>query len=530
MYPGIMKPVIALLSDRVINQIKAGEVIENPASVVKELVDNAIDAGAKKIAIEIQAGGQQLILVDDDGCGMSREDVALCLLRHATSKISQVEDLDSLDTMGFRGEALAAIASISKLEIRTSNGHEATLLAAVGGQIESVLPCARNCGTSVEVRSLFFNAPARRKFQKSAQANSAQIVKIVQSLALSHPEIAFSLCSQGQMLFDLNPTSWKERVQELMGPECEAGLFIEGEGIFGFLGPSEEARSTRQRQHFFLNRRPIFSPILAKAVSEGYGTRLSTGQHPTLVLFLERPAHEFDVNVHPQKKEVRFRDESEIFRSMKEVIFSAFLPQKIVSDSPIRFEPPSLPFSLREASESPPPDPWMLKEGPVLKEPPLLFQKAKGRALAMVGAFLIAEKERKVVLVDLRQEMSSWAKTKERQTLLLAIEVEMSLEEEQEVEKILQRCCDAGIEARAIGRRRLCLDAIPSWLDPSEAVAFFETLRAEEEVESILSRYLKMHPPKINIHEAEWLWQQSTTLREVEIFAGDLEKILGKHS
>lgn len=318
---------IALLSDDVINQIAAGEVIENPASVVKELIDNAIDAQAKRIEIEILAGGQQLIKVEDDGCGMSPSDVEVSILRHATSKLKRLDDLDSLQTMGFRGEALAAIAAISKIEILTSDGTAGTRLMADAGRIEILEPCARNPGTSIEVRSLFFNTPARRKFQKSLQANSAQVVRIVQSLALSNASIAFTLRSQGQVLLNVNRSDWKGRIEEILGADlCKNGVWLERDHLLGWLGPVVEARATRLSQHYFINRRPIFSPILAKAVNEGYGTRIAAGAHPPVVLYLERPSDEFDVNVHPQKREVRFHDEGRIFCSIRESIQRAFVP------------------------------------------------------------------------------------------------------------------------------------------------------------------------------------------------------------
>jgi DNA mismatch repair protein MutL len=334
---------IALLSDDTVNKIAAGEVIENPASVVKELVDNAIDAMARRIEIEIQAGGQQWIKVEDDGCGMDRADVEMCLLRHATSKIKTIEDLDELGTMGFRGEALAAIAAVSKLEIRTSVGGEGTRLTADGGRIALIEPCARNQGTSIEMRSLFFNTPARRKFQKSPQANAAQIMRIVQSIALSEPKIAFVLRSQGQILLSVEAADWQSRIKAVLGSDLsQNGLWLEQKNLSGWLGDPQDARASRLGQHFFVNRRPIFSPLLSKAVREGYGTRIQEGSHPTLVLFLERPAQEFDVNVHPQKKEVRFLDDGKLFCQIREAIQRAFLPGNLSSFSEnISFDPTS---------------------------------------------------------------------------------------------------------------------------------------------------------------------------------------------
>ena len=547
MYSGYMDAKIALLSDEVINQIAAGEVVENPASVIKELVDNAIDAGASRIAIEIQAGGQQLISVDDDGCGMGRDDVQLCLLRHATSKIHAVEDLDLLETMGFRGEALAAIASISKLEIRTSNGSEGTRLVAEGGRVETIEPCARNRGTNLEIRSLFFNAPARRKFQKSAQANASQVVKIVQSLSFSHPEISFSLRSQGQLLFDVHVAPWQTRVEELLGKECEEGLFMEEGQLFGFLGSSEEARSTRQRQYFFLNRRPIFSPILAKAVTEGYGTRLTNGMHPAIVLFLKCSPGDFDVNVHPQKKEVRFRDESAIFRLVKEAISKAFLARELPSFPFHVGETPFPSFSLKEeipfsaiaesflqketvSFEEPKKTSWFLSEPREVSQPlPGLAEPERlGRALALIGSFLLVERGGEVFIVDFRSEMAKVLREKEQQILLIPIEVDLRLEEAEQMDELLIRCKEAGVEARALGPRRLCLDAIPSWLEPSDAALFFEVLKETPDLELLFSRWIKSHPPKMTLQAAEWLWKKNQAALEVRLSTGDLERLLAR--
>ncbi len=379
-----MNSKIALLSDQVINQIAAGEVIEHPASAVKELVDNALDAGAKRIAVAIEGGGHLSIQVEDDGFGMNRADAHLCLLRHATSKISDAEDLQSLTTMGFRGEALAAIASISKLEIKTSDGSEAVHLRAEAGRILEIEGCARNRGTTVAVRSLFFNAPARRKFQKSQQASSAQIAKIIQSLALSHPQISFSLLSHGEKVFAYSETDWKERIKEVLGEDfCEQGIWIEEPNAFGFLGSEAFVRKTRTAQHFFLNRRPIFSPLFAKALKDGYGTRIAEGMHPAAILFFQKNPEEFDVNVHPQKKEVRFRDEPGVFCELKRLVQAAFLPR----DMPV-FEIPGFEMPRREST-------WVgaAPARYALAEQEALFPlPPKGRALAVLGTLLLAEK------------------------------------------------------------------------------------------------------------------------------------------
>lgn len=303
---------ILKLPETVINQISAGEVVENPASIVKELVENSLDAGANAIHVEIVGGGQELIRVEDDGCGMSSEDALLSLERHATSKLKSIDDLQTLGTMGFRGEALAAISSVSQFELMTSDGT-GTKVVCEGGRIVKAEPCARNRGTTIEIRSLFFNTPARKKFQKSASACAAAVTKTMETIVLAHPEIAFTLKVHGKTTIKTRPASWKERIGEIVGI-LEHEVKFEGNGvaIAGLIGAPAKAMINRSGQYLYINRRPIFSPLISRAVKDGFGTRIAEHEFPPFVLFLEIPADEVDVNVHPQKKEARFRDEGKM--------------------------------------------------------------------------------------------------------------------------------------------------------------------------------------------------------------------------
>lgn len=496
---------ISILSEEVINQIAAGEVIENPASVVKELIENAIDAGAKRIEVELSAGGAQLIKVSDDGHGMSRVDAETSLIRHATSKLSALSDLDSLQTMGFRGEALAAIASVSKLEITTCNGLEAAIrLTAQGGRIEKIEPVARNRGTTIEVHSLFFNAPARRKFQKSVQANSAAVAKTVQQIALAHPEISFLFGTQQFLASD-----WNTRVGEILEEE---GFWFEEKGVRGFLGHA--GQKTRGKQHFYLNRRPIFSPFLSAALREGYGTRIEENFRPAAVLYLQLDPSEFDVNVHPQKREVRFRDESAIFCKLRNAVQRAHFPQSMpsitfaasapiptpsFSPAPFRYEPP--PFAVFERQEQ-----------------PLLFEKPRGRGLAVLGHLLLAEKEDGLYLVDVREDPNQEVRSLPAPFL---ISVECDAE-------ILDRMASCGIEARALGENQICFDALPKWLDPKNAACFIEDLKQEIPIDQIIQRFLCKHPRKLTLGEAEELWRRGKYQREVLLQVQDFENLLKK--
>ena len=523
-----MNAQIVLLPEDVINQIAAGEVIENPASVVKELLDNAIDAGARHIEVEIHAGGQQFIKVEDDGCGMSSIDVKMCLLRHATSKLKCLDDLDMLQTMGFRGEALAAIAAISKLEIRTSDGSDSTRLLAEAGKIMAIEPCARNKGTTVEVRSLFFNTPGRRKFQKSASSNAAAIVRMVQSLALSHPEISFVLRSQGGCLLDVREGNWKERIEQVLGADvCKNGIWLETDRLIGCLGAPADAKSTRLGQYFFLNRRPIFSPLLARAVREGYGTRILEGSHPALVLMLERDPGDFDVNVHPQKKEVRFRNEGELFQIVREAVQSAFLPQmpsfsSDVSFQPLASDPWEMPVCMREP---------MAAER-ISMQGTLMAEESAGQALTIVGPFLLAERESEIWVVDLRDAYEQRAHSSSgSQSLLVPIHLTLTREEAEQMPELMKRCSEVGLEIKSLGSRQLCVEAVPEWLDPADAPflmkALQEDLFSDLSREDTLRRFCRTSPKRWTLREAEWLWKKHSP-REARLEAGDLERILAR--
>lgn len=318
-----MASKIRVLSDQTINQIAAGEVIENPASVVKELVENAIDAGASRVTIEVLAGGFQWIKISDDGTGMSADDAVLSLERHATSKILSADDLFSLATMGFRGEALASIAAIAKMNLITAlENAPAIALEVEGGKIVHAGPAARLRGTTIEVRSLFYNVPARKKFQKSAAASSAEITKIVTQLALAHPEIGIELIQQNRCLFSLPASSGedfltllKTRINLLLHEEFLSSVhpFAFKEGDYegrGLIADPLFSRHNRSGQYLFVNRRPVSCLPIAYAIRDAYGTRLNTDRHPVYVLHLSIPSSLIDVNVHPQKKEIRLRNES----------------------------------------------------------------------------------------------------------------------------------------------------------------------------------------------------------------------------
>ena len=308
---------IRLLAETVASQVAAGEVVERPASVVKELIENSIDAGARKIDILIRRGGISLVRVVDDGCGMDRDDALLSLERHATSKIRSAADLQAVATLGFRGEALPSIASVSRFRLTTreAGAVAGTEIVVNGGKIDIVRDGGEAPGTQVEVRSLFYNLPARRKFLRSENTESRNIEHQVHLQAIGHPQIGFSLLRDDRMLFQLPTTATLgDRIRDSYGIELLERL-VEINGtpsrniqIAGFIGQAGLSRQTRVQQLVFVNGRAVESGLLTAAIREGYHTALMKGQYPVTFLFVEIDPASVDVNVHPAKREVRFRD------------------------------------------------------------------------------------------------------------------------------------------------------------------------------------------------------------------------------
>lgn len=481
-----MPTKIIRLPESVINQIAAGEVVENPASIIKELVENCIDAGASQIVIRIRGGGQLLIEVEDNGCGMSSEDAVLSLERHATSKIRTAEDLSTLTTMGFRGEAVAAIASVSLMEIKTSDGNEATWIKTKGGVIEEMTPCARNQGTTVTVRSLFFNVPARKKFQKSISANTAQVTRVVETIACAHPEIAFSYFSQDERILHLPKQEKRERIEAIFG---SFEHMSERSDCWGLFKSPSHAKSTRRDQLLFINKRPIFSPLIAKAVKAAYGTRLDENMYPPFVLFLEVDPSLVDVNVHPQKREVRFAQESVLFSKVETLVTDLFY------DKPF--------FSKEIVFEE---TPFLLGEAPAFSYPAIqqtLDLEIPYRPLYVLGQYLLLEKEG-LYLVDLQsartriffEEVSSGKP--EMQTLLWPIEIQ---ESDPEVLESLQKM---GIECRWIGEKKMLIETIPSAMDEADFPMFLQSWKEGKKLETIRFNSGK----KYTLEEASHIWQR----------------------
>ena len=405
---------IRLLPEQVANQIAAGEVVERPASVVKELVENSLDAQARRVSVEIQAGGRSLIRVTDDGVGMSRDDALLCLERHATSKIQRAEDLSAVATMGFRGEALPSIASVSRFTLTTrerdSDSPEGTQIVVSGGKILEVKAAGIAPGTAIEVRQLFFNLPARRKFLRTEETESAHIQHYLTLAALAFPEVAFTFQRDGRMVWQLaaadtgtdaasRSNALRARLRAVYGGEQKvlsvdftSELSIADEAaddsvisipsshlthtvlaapsasppvtrhptirVWGFIGAPGVSRSTRDDQHLFVNRRPIENRGLNFALLEGYHTSLMKGRYPVCCLFLELDPAAVDVNIHPAKREVKFHREGEIRKAVAQAVretLLAFHGENLVqSRTPLNREQASKAQSPNPAEQGPP--------------------------------------------------------------------------------------------------------------------------------------------------------------------------------
>lgn len=321
-------PAIHVMSSTLASQVAAGEVVERPASVVKELVENSLDAGAKAVRVEIRRGGVGLIKVTDDGCGMSREDAQLCAKRHATSKLSSLEDLFEITHLGFRGEAIPSIASVSRFKLCTRQAQELEgwEIRIDGGQEHEPRSSGVSPGTAIEVSDLFYNTPARRKFLKSAETEASHVEHQLRLHALAYPQVRFTYKRDDQLIFDLPATAdLRVRISALTDAATAAALIpIEpaigpGISVTGFLLPLSEARRTRKGQYVFINTRPVEDQLINRAIRDGYGG-FPTGLHPALFLYMEVEPALVDVNVHPAKKEVRFRRSADVVNTIVEAV------------------------------------------------------------------------------------------------------------------------------------------------------------------------------------------------------------------
>ncbi len=349
-----MADVIKLLPDAVANQIAAGEVIQRPASAVKELLENAIDAGADHIKLIIKDAGKTLIQVVDNGGGMTETDARLCFERHATSKIKAASDLFRIKTMGFRGEALASMAAIARVELKTKTADDqiGTEVIVEAAKTISQNPCTCPTGTSISVKNLFFNTPARRNFLKSDAAEKRHLLTELQRVAIAHPHIAFQYYQNNQLTHQLNKTNLKQRIANLFGSNYNQRLVPVEEhtqivNVSGFIGKPEYAKKSRGEQFFFVNNRYIRSPYLNHAVDQAFDELITEDAHPSFFLFLETDPEQLDVNVHPTKTEIKFQEERYIYQIVRTAVKRTLGSYNIS---------PSLDFDQEPAFDIGPPD------------------------------------------------------------------------------------------------------------------------------------------------------------------------------
>lgn len=480
---------IRILDEKTINQIAAGEVIENPASVVKELVENALDSGASEILVETKGGGRGLVKVADDGCGMSRDDLLLSIERHATSKLSEVEGLDHLDTLGFRGEALPSIASVSKMTLHSASASGiGSFLEIEGGKIGRVSPQPRQRGTTIEVRSLFFNVPVRRKFQKSVGWDTGEIHKILIKFALSYPGVGFTWVSDEKQQFTCPREQDKlQRIALLLGEEfVHSSLpmeqFHESLRLEGRISLPSHHRPTRTGQYLFINQRMVVSPWVGQKVLEAYGTRLSSHRYPFFVLYLTLPPSWIDVNVHPQKREVRLREEEKLTQFIHTSVDRAL---NVTTSSSVDFFPAAreipeifLSFPKEETAVSisyeRQPEPFLHVSEP--QEKYEIYQNPPLRVVGKVKNYLFVEDPLGIRLVDgtraleriIFEELQGKKQEQSIQALVFPIQMHVAGTERILLERHLESLNEIGISIRHFGGETFIVDAIPSLLEPHE--------------------------------------------------------------
>ena len=488
---------IAILPDAVADQIAAGEVVERPASAVKELVENALDAGARHVRIELEQGGKTLIVVSDDGTGMGREDAVLAMDRHATSKVRSAADLVGVATFGFRGEALPAIGSVSRLTLTTSDGETGTELSVNGGRLDRVADAVRQRGTTVVVRALFFNTPARRKFLRSAASETRASSEAVVTLALAHADVGFELHVDGALRLAVPAEqSPEERLAGMWGGHL-AGTLVPvtyAAGAFrvhGFVQRPGDAQPTGRRTQLFVNARPFKDPFLIRAAEAGYRSAIHPGDRPSMLLRVEAPPEDVDVNVHPAKLEVRFRDRIGVERVVEEAVrdaLGALVAAAPVGDwrsipglSPLEHSPVS---PLGGATDLfAPSDP----AAPAASEPGA--SRFDAPILQLFDTYLVYEGPDGMVIVDqhsahervlfeavMAQLAGDGAPA---QRLLLPLTVDLTDEELDAVESHGEQLRRVGFEVEPFGGRAVVLHAVPAPHPRFDAGACFREVVAD---------------------------------------------------
>lgn len=518
---------VHVLDDNTINKIAAGEVVERPASVIKELVENAIDAKADRIEVEIMAGGTSFMRVSDNGIGMSREDAEKAILRHATSKIVQVDDLQAIATLGFRGEALPSIASVSRfnLQTRQAGAELGTEIKITGGKTTEIGVAGCNLGTTIRVEDLFFNTPARKKFLKTNNTESGRINEFIIKLAISHPEIAFKLINNNKSsLATPGRGDLKETLQSLYGASVGQSLLpleFEDEDIklWGFVSKPSAIRSSRSWQTFIVNGRIIASRAIAKAIDNAYHALIPKSGYPLIALNIEVPQHTIDVNVHPQKTEMKFEDESRIFKAVYKAVLDAVRPKGQVRQlgqlaaqadhvqqhvekglQELNFGQPVMNFPLREEK---PAMTWQEgttalaqdKSGKSVQSVVDEEEKLPTAGMIPIGqvddTYIIAQDGDSLYIVDqhaahervLFDRFSAQAEHIPSQQLLVHLILDFSTHESQIIEENLELLAGLGFGLEPSGPNQFRLMEVPADVPSSQAEEFIrEVLASMEEL------------------------------------------------
>jgi DNA mismatch repair protein MutL len=562
-------PSIRPLSTELVNQIAAGEVIERPASVVKELAENSLDAGARRIEVEVEQGGMRLIRVRDDGAGIAADELPLALAPHATSKIASFDDLTRVASMGFRGEALASIASVSRMSItsRRAGDDQATRIEARGER--SPQPASHPVGTTIEVRDLFHAVPARRKFLRAERTEFGHIDELVRSLALARPDVEFRLIHGGRPVRMLKPaadeTAQLQRAGDVLGETfAQNCLRIEhvaaGLRLSGWIGLPTASRAQADQQYFHVNGRLVRDRSVAHAVRQAYEDVLYHGRHPAFVLFLELDPAAVDVNVHPAKREVRFRDARLVHDFMFHALHDAVAGTRAGEMGPAStFPATGLPTGLNERKVGPgpsfqfglgvreaPTDPYAALLGGTLSDscgpvPPLPDTEAGeapplGYALAqLAGIYILAENANGLVLVDMHaaHERVTYEKLKaardsrqvRAQHLLVPEAVAVSEREAAAAEEYADTLAGYGLELDRSGPRQVTVRRIPAMLDGADAAQLARDVLGElaehgnsrrlEELQNDLLSTMACHG-SVRAHRRLTLPEMNALLREME--------------
>lgn len=518
---------IQILPDAVANQIAAGEVVERPASVVKELVENALDAQASRVEVALERGGKRRIRVTDDGVGMGREDALLCLDRHATSKILRADDLRGVRTFGFRGEALPSIAAVSRMSLETREEAEevGTRITSDGGRIASVEDHPRRVGTTVEVRNLFFNAPARARFLKSVAAETRAVSEALVTLALANPRVGFVLTSDERTLLDAPPARDPAGRVAQVWPGEEAGTLVPlpeaGQGpvqVRGLVQRPDAARPGVRRVHLFVNGRPFRATALVRAAERGYRTTVAHGARPWMFLALTVPPGDVDVNVHPAKAEVRFRDQAGVEAAVEDAVRRALEGEESAATFDVRHAP--VPSSVREAP-GPSPVPEDAREtqmalfatGAPAAAPGAAGSAGDGAAVGasrprlfqVLRTYILAETRDGVLIVDqhsahervlyerLMRAFESGGQ--ESQRLLFPLTLRLTPAERRQVEDLSGLLARAGFEVEPFGGDAVIVHAVP---DPHP---YFDAERAFREMIAELTTGSELVRSARNQHE-----------------------------